>query len=118
MAQEVGLLFFCVAGIAVMSGLWNTQRHGKYSAEAVCLYKALNSAKVRERVQTSHNAGFLLPGSPSQAGSKPGDNTLQGVPVSLWPLGAAGVQIPLPAPAFPLRCLFCERLEVSMGLCC
>jgi hypothetical protein len=62
--------------------------------------KALNSAKVREKVQiNSSRAGFCLPGYPSQAGSKPGDAP-KGAPISLWPLGAAGVQIPLPAPIF------------------
>ena len=37
-----------------------------------------------------------VPGSPSQVGSKPGDARRK--PNSLWPLGAAWVQIPLPAP--------------------
>jgi hypothetical protein len=41
-----------------------------------------------------------VPGSPSQAGSKPGDALISQAPISLWPLGAAGVQIPLPAPFF------------------
>ena len=52
--------------------------------------------------------GFRLPGSPSQAGSKPGDVCRWQAPISLWPLGASGVQIPLPAPFFRqfLR-LFC-----------
>jgi len=39
----------------------------------------------------------ILPGYPSQAGSKPGDVCRKQAPRSLWPLGAAGVQIPLPA---------------------
>ena len=42
----------------------------------------------------------FVPGSPSQAGSKPGDVCRLQSPSSLWPLGAAGVQIPLPAPIF------------------
>jgi hypothetical protein len=37
--------------------------------------KTLNCAKVKGKVQTSpSSAGFCLPGSPSQAGSKPGDS--------------------------------------------
>ena len=52
-------------------------------------------------LQTSHNASwFTLPGYPSQAGSKPGDVCRGQAPISLWPLGAAGVQIPLPAPFY------------------
>ena len=40
---------------------------------------------------------FLKPGSPSQVGSKPGDAKY--ATNSLWPLGAAWVRIPLPAPS-------------------
>jgi hypothetical protein len=40
--------------------------------------KPLNASEVREKVQTNLSpAGSNAPGSPSQAGSKPGDNTLQ-----------------------------------------
>ena len=86
--------------------------HNQIKINFLQFNKALNSAKVREKVQTNHKAS-LLPGSPSQAGSKPGDASL-GAPISLWPLGAAGVQIPLPAPIYQLELflrLFCLAIK-------
>ena len=51
-------------------------------------------------MQNRISALVIMPGSPSQAGSKPGDVCRKQAPISLWPLGAAGVQIPLPAPIY------------------
>ena len=51
-----------------------------------------------------------VPGSPSQVWSRPGDKTLK-APFSLWPFGAAWVQIPPPAPNH-LCCLYhCFRFK-------
>ena len=65
--------------------------------------KPLNSATVKKGCKPAPiRVSLDLPGYPSQAGSKPGDACQRAAPISLWPLGAAGVQIPLPAPFYQL----------------
>jgi hypothetical protein len=58
---------------------------------------------------------MAMPGSPSQVGSRPGDAYKAKVPKSLWPLGAARVQIPPPAPQFARATLFVEQEFLTLS---
>jgi hypothetical protein len=66
--------------------------------------KTLNSAKVREKVQTSRKElVFRCRGLLARQGASLEMSCLKQAPISLWPLGATGVQIPLPAPFYNLE---------------
>jgi hypothetical protein len=74
--------------------------------------KTLNCAKLREKVQISPHQMlvFVCRGILARQGA-----SLEipfGEPISLWPFGAAGVQIPLSAPAWILLKVLFEALAI------
>jgi hypothetical protein len=78
--------------------------------------KTLNCAKVKGKVQTSHiGLVFRCRGILARQGA-----SLEiplGEPISLWPLGAAGVQIPLSAPN-PKHTLLSLALVLKPAITC